>query len=273
MSIGNELLQAADFGTKGAARNLKVQTTQEVLQGGGSTSYCYIEDFDLSAVPSEALPDRISLNRCVIGRIRVPDKELGMLSVRAIVLGDTDVGKTWEGAKNKSRSTPGSTLRDLTFRESVFVGRANFADVTVTAPERTYHKRCDVQTALGSLVGLMMATSGCPILSRMRPMARTHLPFSSVVETVFRTTSAYLLGQYLRSLDGETPDYSLVGLARLYEDLNTLNNAFAARLAGLADQDANLNAVSRLFSLSALVTMSVDGGLELVAPLFQESES
>ena len=174
-----------------------------------------------------------------------------------------------EGVRNCPAA---SDLREVvaTFRG---VSSTEVADVTVTAPERTYHKRCDVQTALGSLVGLMMATSGCPILSRMRPMARTHLPFSSVVETVFRTTSAYLLGQYLRSLDGETPDYSLVGLARLYEDLNTLNNAFAARLAGLADQDANLNAVSRLFSLSALVTMSVDGGLELVAPLFEESES
>ncbi len=141
--------------------------------------------------------------------------------------------------------------------------------VRVDTPQRTYEKRCDVQTGLGALVGLVMATSGCPILAPMRPMAHTHLPFATVEETLFRTTSTYLLGEYLRERRGETPDYALNGLRSLYADLERLNNAFAARLRAAAERDANLNAVVRLFSLSALVQMSVDRGLSMVAPWFE----
>ncbi len=143
--------------------------------------------------------------------------------------------------------------------------------VRVETPARTYEKSCDVQTGLGSLVGLVMATSGCPTLSRMRPMARTHLPFSTIEETLFRTTSTYLLGEYLRAARGEKPGFGLDGLSALYADLSQLNNAFAVRLRTAAEKDANLNAVVRLFSLSALVQMSVDRGMRLVAPWFEDA--
>ncbi len=148
------------------------------------------------------------------------------------------------------------------------VASTELAEVRVEAPERTYLRSCDVQTGLGSLVGLVMASSDCPILRRMHPMARTHLPFSTVEETVLRTTSLYLLGQLLEGLDGRTPDYALEGLRELYADLHTLNNAFAARLTDGVRKDANLNAVVRLFSLSALVSMSVDRNFALLAPVF-----
>lgn len=121
--------------SKGADRNLEVMTTDEVLDlaaAGRPATYCYVEDFDLTDVPNEAIPSKISLNRCVLGRIRVPNKQLGALSVRAVVLGDTDLGKTWEGAKNKSRTIAPSTVTDMVFRETVFVGRANFSGVEVT---------------------------------------------------------------------------------------------------------------------------------------------
>lgn len=149
------------------------------------------------------------------------------------------------------------------------VSSTETALVRVETAARTYEKACDAQTGLGSLVGLVMATSGCPTLSRMRPMAYTHLPFSTIEETLFRTTSTYLLGEYLRAARGGEPDYAFDGLRALYTDLSALNNAFATRLRAAAEKDANLNAVVRLFSLSALVSMSVDCGLQLVAPWFE----
>ena len=121
--------------SKGSARNLEVMTTDEVLDlaaAGRPVSYCYVEDFDLTDVPNEAIPEKIALNRCVLGRMLIPNKEMGSISVRAIVLGDADLGKTWEGAKNKSRTIPPSTFTDLVFRETVFGGSANFSGVEIT---------------------------------------------------------------------------------------------------------------------------------------------
>lgn len=142
------------------------------------------------------------------------------------------------------------------------------AAVYVTTTERTYVRRCDVQTGLGSLLGLVMATSGCPILSRMQPMARTHLPFASIEETIYRTASAYLLEQYFVARRGGSPDFELAGLRDLYEQLYTVNSCFAQRVRAAAEQDASLNAITQLFSLGTLVSMSLDEKLELIAPMF-----
>ncbi len=140
--------------------------------------------------------------------------------------------------------------------------------VRVSGPERTYEKACDAQVALGSLVGLVMAMSACPILRKMRPMAKTHLPFANVDETIVRTTSMYLLEQHLIERDGGEPDYALDGLRDLYGELHVLNTCFAKRLGAAAQEDANLNAVARLFSLSALVSLSLDDGLKASRGVF-----
>ncbi|HIE00135.1 MAG TPA: hypothetical protein EYP59_07565, partial [Thiotrichaceae bacterium] len=63
---------------------------------------------------------------------------------------------------------------------------SSVANVRVITPEREYFKRCDAQTGLRALIGFVMATSQCPILSKMRGMAHYHLPFASIDEIVFR---------------------------------------------------------------------------------------
>lgn len=58
-----------------------------------------------------------------------------------------------------------------------------------------------MQIGLYSLLGLVMATSGCPHLDFLRPLALHPLPFSSIHETVFRVSSSYLTEQYFREND------------------------------------------------------------------------
>ena len=70
------------------------------------------------------------------------------------------------------------------------------AKVSVATKERTVTMDTTVQRALRSLLGLYMATSGCPVLARFKPMARYHLPFATPEETLFRSAGAYLLAQY-----------------------------------------------------------------------------
>src|SRR5438874_617766 len=84
---------------------------------------------------------------------------------------------------------------------------------------------------------------GGPVLAPLRPMSRFHLPFASQEETVFRSVSTYLLGQFLRGVDGGAPDWSLAGLTAIYRDIGKVNRAFAARLRDAAPKDANVNAL------------------------------
>jgi hypothetical protein len=134
--------------------------------------------------------------------------------------------------------------------------------VRVSRGPRTYSIDCDVQTGLGSLLGLVMASSACPVLSQLRGLARFHLPFAEFDETLFRTVGLYLLRQYYVARDGGTPDFTLAGLAALYDELQEVNRAFKQRIEGASPRDANINAVTLLFSISALVSMSLERGLD-----------
>ena len=118
--------------------------------------------------------------------------------------------------------------------------------VTVDMNERHVIKDCDAQSALSALVGLIMASSACPILGRLKGMARTHLPFQTVEETLFRFIGAHHLGQLLVERRGGTPDWTLGGLNELFDELMVVNKAFKDRIHSAAKQDAAMNAISAL---------------------------
>ena len=142
--------------------------------------------------------------------------------------------------------------------------------VRVTVPERTYlAESIPAQQALSSLFGIYMVTSGCPILSKLRPMVRFHLPFAKPFETVVRSTSMYLLSQYFVMKRGEVPDWTLEGLAEIYRESNKVNRAFANRLRAAAQKDANVNAVIILSSFANVVPATIDTQLEDLQFLFQ----
>jgi hypothetical protein len=130
--------------------------------------------------------------------------------------------------------------------------------VEVETPERTISRRCHVQQALSSLVALIMATSACPILGQMRGLARTHLPFATLEETLFRSVTAYLLGQLQIYREGGQPDWELTGLKNLYAELDTLNLHFKKRVDAAARQDAAMNAMATLGMLSVGVGVTLD---------------
>ena len=154
---------------------------------------------------------------------------------------------------------------------------AQFADIfsyervsaRVTVPERVYEQvDVSVQEALSSLLGVYMVTSGCPVLSKLRPMVRFHLPFQTELETITRATSMYLLGQYLVAQDGGAPDWSLAGLSANYEATSVVNRAFAARLRAAAPKDANVNALIRLDSVARSVPDLIDSQMDELRFLF-----
>lgn len=141
--------------------------------------------------------------------------------------------------------------------------------VRVTVPERTYlAEKVSIQQALSSLLGVFMTTSGCPVMSKLRPMVRLHLPFAGELETLIRSTSMYLLSQYFVARDGKKPDWTLDGLAELYNETGKVNRAFADRLRAASVKDANVNALIVLHTYSASMPNTIDDQLEEIRFLF-----
>jgi hypothetical protein len=156
----------------------------------------------------------------------------------------------------------------LGFREIL---SCSTTDVKVNTPEREYFKRCDAQTGLRALIGFVMATSACPILAKMRGMAHYHLPFASIDEIVFRVTSSYLLSQYYHHQDGNKADWDLTGLKQHYKEMITLNYDFLQRIRAASEADSNLDVLSTLFSISSLLSVSLEQHLQKLKPLFVDN--
>jgi hypothetical protein len=143
------------------------------------------------------------------------------------------------------------------------------AVVEVDTPNRTIVSKTTVQSAMASLIGLALATSGCPRTRFLRPMARTHLPFSTEQETVFRALSSHLLGQYISArLSGAEPKLSLDDLRESYTQLNIVNGALAERIRSAVTRDAALNAVIILDGFALIAPENIEGGFEDVLHCF-----
>ncbi len=140
--------------------------------------------------------------------------------------------------------------------------------VEVVTPQRVVSKDTSVQAGVSSLVGLTMATSGCPHTAFFRPMARFHLPFPSTIDTIYRATSMYLLAQYFRRKEGGEPDLDLNGLADIYRNLQIINTAMAARLRAATEKDAAVNAVIILDVFAQTLPLSISDSLEEIRHLF-----
>lgn len=134
--------------------------------------------------------------------------------------------------------------------------------VTVETADRNYFQQCDLQVGINSLLGLMMATSGCPILKELGAMARFHLPFCSTRDTLNRTVGSYLMKQYFVQLEGGEPDWELKHLKEFYDVLEGLNQDFSKRIQASISSDAVSNAVIMFFATSVVVASSLDQQLQ-----------
>jgi hypothetical protein len=143
-------------------------------------------------------------------------------------------------------------------------------DAEVHVAGRVVHATIPMQNAMSSLIGLCMATSGCPNLAFLKPMARFHVPFATMEETIFRATSSYLLGQYFRKMRTGEEDFSLTGLEAAYKRLHQVNVGMASRLRHVSEGDANLNAIVKLDMFTHELPYVIGDELASLAPCFQD---
>lgn len=143
-------------------------------------------------------------------------------------------------------------------------------DVIVKTNERTYSKNCSVQKGLGAMLGIYMVSSGCPIMSKLKPMVRFHLPFASVQETISRSVGSYLLSQYFNHKEGKKADWDLDGLKQSYKEIQTVNYAMAGRLRSISAKDANINALIILDIFAKEMPETIDASLNQLKYLYED---
>lgn len=145
------------------------------------------------------------------------------------------------------------------------------ARVRVITAEREYYKEVSLEAGLRSLLGVLMATSACPMLCRLKPMAQQHLPFASNQEFILRTVSLYLMRQYYNMREGRHADWELKGLVRHYQQLQLVNQAFWQRIHDTCENDSNLKAFLSFFSMASSVSYSLEAQLSKIRPLVMSS--
>jgi hypothetical protein len=141
-------------------------------------------------------------------------------------------------------------------------------DVYVITSDRDYHKKTGVEEGLRSLMGLIMANSECPILTELKPMAYTHLPFSSQAEFILRSVGSYLVKQHYLSQNIKQPDWELKGLIALNQELRLVNQAMWQRIHGACKKDSNLKALLSFFAMSSSVSYSLEAQLSKIKHAF-----
>ncbi|BDD87110.1 DUF6901 family protein [Desulfofustis limnaeus] len=145
--------------------------------------------------------------------------------------------------------------------------------VSCITTERTTIKETIVQDGLSSIMGIIMATSGCPTLDILRPMARFHLPFASVDESMFRIVSVYLLRQYFIEKDGREPDFQLSRIKQYWKQIERVNEGILNRIRYAAELDADKNAIVILNCLAQILPMEIDEDLNSLRPYFSRPDT
>lgn len=131
-------------------------------------------------------------------------------------------------------------------------------DLTIETEPRNYSKHTSLQTGVSGLIGILMVTSGCPVMGKLKPMVRFHLPFGTLEETEYRVLSMYLLAQYLIWKKGGTPDWEMQNLSKIYDDIRILNQNVCKRIADLEAKDTSINAVVVLNNFAEYVSFNLD---------------
>jgi len=156
-----------------------------------------------------------------------------------------------------------------------FSGVQSFDNVHVMVEtyDRTFSKNTSTQNALSAMLGILMVTSDCPNMESLKPMVRFHLPFATVEETVFRSVSTYLLGQYFKYKKGLKPDWDLNTLKENYKKIQIVNQGMAKRMRSVADKDANVNALVVLDIFAKELPFSIEQSLKQLEYLYSASNA
>ena len=140
--------------------------------------------------------------------------------------------------------------------------------VEIETKNRTVSKLTDMQEAFRSMLGLVISTCGCPYTTFFRPMARFHLPFSDINETIYRALSMFLLAQHFRAESDHLSAQGINDLLDIYYNITIVDEYICKRLKAVRNEDASVNAITILHSLYESIKYAKERGFERLRPLF-----
>lgn len=141
-------------------------------------------------------------------------------------------------------------------------------DLTVEQGPTVTKAKVPAQEALRSVLGLVMATSGCPHMSFFRPLARYHVPLADMELTILRAMSFYLVGQYFGGKEKPDWDTSFAGLIDIYKNAQEVNKGMADRLRN-AQVFTELNWLAALDTFAGMMPLTVERSLLKAKVYFQ----
>lgn len=144
--------------------------------------------------------------------------------------------------------------------------------VSCSTSERVVSKDTIVQDGLSSIMGIIMATSGCPVMDILKPMARFHLPFATVDEAMFRSVSVYLLRQYFIFLESGHSDFHLENVKTYYHKIELVNGGILQRIKHATKMDADRNAIVILNCLAQILYLELDDNLQSLRHFFLQAD-
>lgn len=140
--------------------------------------------------------------------------------------------------------------------------------VTIQIDDRVLAAQASAHEALRSILGLVMATSGCPHMSFFKPLARYHVPLADMELTILRSMGFYLLGQYFNNTQKPDWDTSFEGLIEIYKKAQTVNQGIANRLRN-AQVFKELNWLAELDTFAGMMPISIERSLLKAKVYFQ----
>lgn len=146
-------------------------------------------------------------------------------------------------------------------------------ELIVRTENRSYLSDTTLQRALGSLFGLVCSLSSCPHTMPLRPLGFFHLPLSTEVETIFKTSAFFILKKYMDYLENKSVNIDLSEMTTTYQNLNLLNKYFINRLRNINSSDAIINGMILLDLLVKDIDFATDNDLSQLKPLFVSSRS
>ncbi|NQY68299.1 MAG: hypothetical protein HRT72_11350 [Flavobacteriales bacterium] len=139
----------------------------------------------------------------------------------------------------------------------------------VTIGDKEIRQRTDAQNAISSLMGLLIATSGCPHTDFLKPMAHFHFPLATEEETLFRTTGSFLLSQYFQLQNGSLDKFNFNQLKSHYNEISKVNHGISKRIRASGAHDAIINAIVLLDIFAMLFPIVIEDSLKDIEYIFK----
>lgn len=144
------------------------------------------------------------------------------------------------------------------------VGSLEQVHAVVRQDDRHCEIRCTAPRALASIMGLLIAASGCHKSMPFRAMALYHQPFATADETLTRAAGFWLLNRWAGdSLCADSPFDDLI---EAWADLEEINQQLSRRLHSICPTDAAPNGLAFLDALAKIGMMGLESRLEALRP-------